>query len=190
MSNQKPPSQNAIGRALNLSSANMVKLKKQGCPMDSVASVQAWREARQNVAARKPSPVLAAPPKLGHGRVGGDDFHDMIRANKVETSGFEVGEDHQEARTRREIAEANLAEMREAEERGSLIRIDVVKTSLATVFSTLREALLQIPPRLAPLLAANNDPGSVQNALHAEIHQALMQLSGASDQLRAGKATT
>ena len=174
-------SQAAIGRALNLSPASMTKLKKQGMPVDSVESAQAWRVARQNVAARK-----VAPPAV---------VANMASLPKPPPPGYfpppeSPGEDHQEARTRREIAEANLAEMREAEERGSLIRVEAVKTSLASVFSTLREALLQIPPRLAPLLAANSDPASVQNALHAEIHQALMQLAGASQQLDADEATT
>ncbi len=39
------PSQNSIGRALGLSSAMMVKMKKQGCPMDSVEAVLKWRRA-------------------------------------------------------------------------------------------------------------------------------------------------
>jgi phage terminase Nu1 subunit (DNA packaging protein) len=78
-----------------------------------------------------------------------------------------------------------LAEMKVAEERGSLIRVDAVKTAFATAFSNLREGLLQIPTRLSPLLAADSDQASVHNALHAEIHQALMQLSGAADRLDA-----
>lgn len=179
----KPLSQNAIGRALNLSSASMVKLKKQGCPMDSVEAAQAWRESRQNIAARKPlpstavvnvnpdsdcttQPVPPSPPSFNGGQDGAAD-----------SGGF--GEDHQAARTRREIAEANLAEMREAEERGDLIRVSAVKASLATVFATTRDALLQIPSRLAPLLAADGDPANVQNTLHAEIHQALNDLANA-----------
>lgn len=224
----KPPSQNAIGRALGLSSAAMVKLKKQGCPMDSVEAAQAWRQARQNVAARKPLPVsepvaavASAADQVGggtdapatdgrsapgaqkpapagffprdlppsdmapwpddFGRVGGDDFREMIRANEV--GGGDPAEDHQAARTRREIAEANLAEMREAEERGDLIRVAAVKSALAAAFSTTREALLQLPARLAPLIAADSDPASVQNTLHAEIHHALQDLSGASARL-------
>lgn len=56
MSNTKPLSQNAIGRELGLSSANMTKLRKQGCPMDSVESVRAWRLERQSIAQRKPEP--------------------------------------------------------------------------------------------------------------------------------------
>lgn len=151
----------------------MVKLKKQGCPMDSVESVQAWRQERQSIAARKPLPraiAQAAAPQA-------------IVAREVNFDGSELDESHDAARTRREIAEANLAELREAEQRGELIRIAAVKTTLAAVFSTTRDALLQIPPRLAPLLAADSDQASVQTVLHAEIHQALQNLAGAPDRL-------
>ena len=104
----KALSQNAIGRALNLSSSGMVKLKKQGCPMDSVESVRAWRQKRQNIAARKPEPEQDRPQ--------------VIRAIEVKPDGSEIDESQDEARTRREIAEANLAEMKESEQRGDLIR--------------------------------------------------------------------
>ena len=203
----KPPSQNAIGRALDLSSAAMVKLKKQGCPMDSVESARAWREARLNVAARKPTPAAAVVPSpaAGADSVGGTGMAGFFPANLPPTdmppwpgvggsgdrgwdagSGADPTEDHQAARTRREIAEANLAEMREAEERGDLIRVAAVRSTLAAVFSTTRDALLQLPARLAPLIAADPDPASVQNTLHAEIHQALHDLAGAS--ARVGQA--
>ncbi len=160
----KPLSQNAIGRALGLSSANMVKMKRQGCPMDSVEAVRAWREARQSIAARKPELHLPAPPK------------------GVNADG-DTKEKFDNARTRREISEANKSEIEVAELCGLLIRVDAVKIALAVAFTTTREALLQIPSRLAPLLAAESDPASVQTMLHAEIHNALHQLSGAIDRV-------
>ena len=57
----KPPSQNAIGRALGLSSPSMTKMKKQGCPMTSIEAVRAWREKHLNIAMRKPEPRRTAP---------------------------------------------------------------------------------------------------------------------------------
>ena len=57
----KPPSQNAIGRALGLSSPAMTKMKKQGCPMTSIEAVRAWREKHLNIAMRKPEPRRTAP---------------------------------------------------------------------------------------------------------------------------------
>jgi phage terminase Nu1 subunit (DNA packaging protein) len=182
----KPLSQAAIGRALGLAPATMTKLKGQGMPVDSVESARAWREARQNIAARKPEPqarVVNPGNPLGLTSLPRPPSPEIIRANEVKFDGGEMDEAHDEARTRREIAEANMAEMKEGELRGDLIRVSAVKATLAVVFATTRDALLQIPARLAPLLAADTDPASVQNMLHAEIHQALQQLAGASERV-------
>lgn len=162
--------------------------------MDSVESARAWREAHLNAAQSKPAPAGVSLPaavvgvvKPDFDRVGGDDFRVMVALHEAQSGGAGVGveldEDLKAARTRREIAEANLAEMREAEERGDLIRVSAVKSALAAAFSTTREALLQLPARLAPLIAADSDPASVQTTLHAEIHHALQDLSGASARL-------
>lgn len=142
-------------------------------PVDSVESARTWRVSRQNIAARKSEPKFD--------KTGGEESPAVIQTNEANTPDpNKIEEKHDKARTRREVAEANLAEMREAEQRGELIRIEAVKTELAHVFSTARDALLQIPSRLAPLLAADGDPASVQNSLHAEIHQALQHLADAN----------
>lgn len=177
---QNQPTQKELAAALDMSQANVTKLKKQGMPVDSVESAQAWREARQNVAARKPAPAsvtsfnpapIVTRPQYVAPMPPAPEYKEL------------PDEDHQMARTRREIAEANLAEMREAEERGDLIRVAAVKSTLATSFATARDALLQIPARMAPLLAADSDPVNVHNTLHSEIHQALQHLAGASDRI-------
>lgn len=94
------------------------------------------------------------------------------------------------AKTLREAAEAQMARLKLAEMQGDVIRIAAVQTQLATVFATVRDALLQIPARMAPVLAAETDPVSVHNVLHAEIHQALQHLAGASDRLTATATET
>jgi len=94
-----------------------------------------------------------------------------------------MGEDRDEARTRREIADANIAEMEEARMRRELIRVSAVQAQMSVDFATTRDALLQIPARIGPLLAAESDTAKVQNLLHAEIHQALLDLAGASDRV-------
>ena len=87
------------------------------------------------------------------------------------------------SRNRREAADAELAELRLAEEKGDLIRIDAVKGALGVLFASTRDALLQIPARMAPLLAAESVPAAVQSLLHAEIHQALQQLATATERI-------
>lgn len=180
-------SQAALGRALGLSPAAITKLKGQGMPVDSVEAAQAWREARQNVAARKPAPsslsssespvsALRVFPPLHRPDPGvpGPDRHGLAD---------DLGEDRDAARTRREISEANIAEMTEARLARELIRVAVVQAQLGTDYATLREAMLQIPARLAPKLAAESDPAAIQVMLHAEIHQALQEMAGVADKL-------
>lgn len=84
------------------------------------------------------------------------------------------------ARRRREAAEARIAEMKQAEMEGALIRVDAVRNSFANKISGARDALLQIPSRLAPLLAAESDLLKVTQALEDELRQALAELSGAA----------
>ena len=106
-----------------MSSANMAKMKKQGCPMVSVESVEAWRRAHQNIAQRKPD---VRPPQAAYALpMGGDSFPPMIRANEVRHDGSPLGEGFDEARTREKIATANLAEIEEAALRGTyLVKAD------------------------------------------------------------------
>lgn len=164
-------SQAALGRALGLSPAAITKLKGQGMPVHSVEAARAWREERLNVAARKPSPagappaaLLPAPAPMFQG--AGSDF-----------GGDYLAEDFQAARTRREIAEANLAEMREAELEGKLIRVDAIRSAWAKRIASTRDALMQLPHRLAPVLAVESDMEIVGNVLDEALRQALTELS-------------
>ena len=146
----KPMSQAAIGRVLGLAPSTMTKYKLAGMPMDSVESARAWHKAHTNIAQRKhrsaPPPVAiplagvqipTAQPSAGtspnqaptarvdYGRVGGDDFHAMIRAHEVRADGYALMEDFDAARTREKIATANLAEIEEAALRGMyLVKTD------------------------------------------------------------------
>lgn len=170
MSGKGEVSQAFIARSLGLSGAAITKLKKQGMPVDSVEAALAWREQRLNIAARKPTPGAKQKPLPGQAPVPG---HEPVRPAFAPVA---LDEDHAAARTRREIAEANLAEMRAAEERGELVRVAAVKSMLAKVISSTRDSLLQLPSRLAQVLSAEQDPNRVRDLLDAEIHQALSRL--------------
>ncbi len=81
------------------------------------------------------------------------------------------------SRARREAAEADLAEMKREEQASRLISVGAVRSTLATVLSATRDILLQIPARLAPVLAAESDPAVVHDLVQQELHQALSQLA-------------
>lgn len=166
---ESPPmlSQAALGRALGLSPAAITKLKGQGMPVHSVEAAQAWREQRQNVAARKPLPagVVPAPARAP--------------APPPAAEPIDAGvPDFQQSRARREAADADLAELKVRKERGLLIERAPVMAQFAKQLSSVREALLNIPARLAPAVAAESDIARCQTLIDAELRAALAEIVG------------
>ncbi len=147
------PTQKQIADGLGISQQRVSQLIREGMPTTSIEAAKAWRDQHQNPAKRA---------------VHGMDCSDL-------------DEDYQAARTRREIADANLAELKEAEQRSELIRVEVIRAALASLISTTREAILQVPARMAPALAAESDPAIVHDLLMGELNQALVRLAMAQD---------
>jgi hypothetical protein len=149
---RKAWSQAALGRALGLSAPSVTKLKKLGMPVDSIESAREWRERRLNIAQRKPEP-------------GPERFRPPPRE-----AGSERDETRDEARTRREM----LAK----QEAGELVFAAEVRAEFAKAVAAVRDSLLNLPGRLAPVVAAEADPRLVQSILDAEIRAALGKLAG------------
>lgn len=84
------------------------------------------------------------------------------------------------SRTRREKAEAELAELKLAEQLGQLVRAADVRSSVSRRSAALRESFLQIPARVVPLLAADPNPAKMDQILRAEIVAALAHLTEAT----------
>ncbi|MBP8898169.1 MAG: hypothetical protein KBG32_06760 [Sulfuritalea sp.] len=93
-------------------------------------------------------------------------------AAEVETPAYAV------SRARREAAEAMLAEVELAKERGELVPILVARKEFSKQITLIRESVLQIPARMAPILAAEGDMGKVRHLLDVEIRSALIQAAG------------
>jgi len=81
------------------------------------------------------------------------------------------------AKTLREAAEAQIARLKLAEMQGDVIQVSAVRATWAARIASTRDALLQIPSRLAPVLAAETDLADVTLLLEDEIRQALAELS-------------
>ena len=92
-----------------------------------------------------------------------------------------VSVSYDEARRRRELAEASMAEMKQEELSGDLIRVDVITRHLARKIATMRDAFLQIPLRLAPVIAAETDQAKIHAMLETEIVRAMALVNGATD---------
>lgn len=80
---------------------------------------------------------------------------------------------YMQAKTAREVYEAKNAQLEYEERIGKLLKADEVKSHLASKISSMREAFLQIPSRLVPILAAESDPAKIHTLLEDEIIRAM-----------------
>lgn len=137
-----------------------------------VADIQWARNTRARADSSSAATVAAGIADAGGALSGASGVRPVIVANEV---GASVG--YEEARRRRELAEASIAEMKQAEMAGLLIRADAVRSAWAAKITGARDALLQIPSRMAPVLAAESDLVRVTALLEDELRQALAELS-------------
>lgn len=82
-------------------------------------------------------------------------------------------------------AQAAREQIKLDEDRKAVIRVEAVRTMLASVLASTRDRLMQLPSRLAPVLAAESDQGAVHDAVRDEIHHALTELAAVSTKVAA-----
>lgn len=162
-------SQAALARELGISPGRVTQLAQRGMPLFSVDAARAWRA--QNV----------APMATGKDNAGALPQSDRMHDFGVDDDGEQAPAGYLKSRARREAAEASMAEMRERELAGELIRVTAIESVLAAALAQFREALLQIPNRIGPQLAAESDAGAVINTLEQEISNALHNLAARVD---------
>ena len=145
-----------LAQALGVHPSVITRDKARGMPVDNLQAAMDWR--RMNVRPRikmvdgpPAQPAAPAAPEAGDG-------------------------DYWISRSRREKAEAEMAELKLAEQMGQLIRADTVRSAWATRAAGLREALLQIPARLSAVLAAESSQARCHDVMQQELHAVLRQL--------------
>lgn len=82
-----------------------------------------------------------------------------------------------EARRRKEIALAELHELRLGERRGELRPIAAINAYISGMIIEARDILLRIAPELADKLAQESDPIKCRELIEVEVKQALRKLA-------------
>lgn len=168
--------QSELAQALNVSPAVVCRDAKRGMPTDSVEAARAWRarhlrpRVKGGHAAPDASPGPTAAPAAA-----------PTPAARPE---LELDEDritYEEARRRREAAEAQRAELQLAELRGDLVRAADIRAALSRRVASLRESFLQMPSRVVPLLVAQPQAEQMDRVLRDEILLALGQVTEGTD---------
>ena len=162
-----------LARDLGVSRQAIGDLVKRGVlseDKDGLIDIELARHAlRDRVRpSAKTAQALANPPPTTTGAAGSEGVND---ANAV--TSYHV------AKTLNEAAQARMNQLRLKEMQGELIRLDAVETVWSSCMASVREHLLQVRARLAPLLAAENDPYKIDQLLDVEHSQALQLLAGA-----------
>ena len=88
------------------------------------------------------------------------------------------GPTYAQSRAVRELYLARLAKIEFEERAGKLVSRDEVTVAAFTKARTVRDNLLNIPDRVAAVLAAETDPVRTHQILTDEIRKALIELSG------------
>lgn len=144
-----------IAEALGVTPALVTRYRNAGMPMHDIQSARAWKAA--NVRLRVANG--AAKPK---------------GKRKAAATPASI---YQEARTRTAIADAMDRELDVLERSNVLVKRDTIRAELGRRLATLKDTILQIPARLAPVLAAESDEAKVHDALQDELYGVLAQIA-------------
>jgi phage terminase Nu1 subunit (DNA packaging protein) len=79
-------------------------------------------------------------------------------------------------KTRLITAQANIAEMNDAELRGDLVRVDEVRRAIFTAARGVRNSLQTVADRLAVPISAENDHHEIHNIIEGELNQILTDM--------------
>ena len=157
MTNKKP-SQAELAAALGLSPGRITALKRKGMPLFSIEAARAWRA--QHIA---PVPGTKTTASVGL----------AIPPSDIPAESFSA------ARTRREISEANQAEMAEAVLRGEYLLKADFERHLFTAGRMLRDTLTNCSRRIGAEVAGTTNPDECEAIIDREHRAALASFAQA-----------
>jgi len=155
--------------------------KTSGGQIDSDAADAQWssrtapRPASASNRPRPPERSQTAPP-TGPASVPPGEPRPEARSELSPATGA----DYSRARAVRENYLARLAKIDYEERTGKLVSKGEVQVAAFNRFRQFRDQMLNIPDRLAALLAAETEPGKVYETLASEIRKALNEFADAN----------
>lgn len=146
-----PLTKAAMARALDCDAKLVARYVGRGMPLTSQAAARRWMAANVRARAKNGRGVPEPPQPSGY----------------------------QQARTSREQADAEMAQLVVLEKKGVLVHRDKVREEIARRLSGLRDGLLQIPARLQSVLAAETDEAKCHDMVQDELFLVLAQFTEA-----------
>ena len=165
-----------MAEALGVSKSQVHRDAQAGMPMHSVDAARAWRldqhDMSRTVEGRIDRPATDAPPAAvsGLASAAGAGEGGTSPASS-DADGPLPGDtaEYRKARSERERTAADRAQLELDQLRGRLIDVSEAKRLAFTSFRSLRDAVLQVPARVAALCAAQSEPLVVEQLIEAEL---------------------
>lgn len=137
-------------------------VKEADGSIDPVKADADWERNTNQAQQRKPSPTpIVLPPKAS------------VLVSPPTSEPMGSGPNYAQSRAVKEAYHARLAKLAYEEKSGALVRTDNVKVAWFNILRVMRDRAMNLPDRMAPLLAAENDPKQVRELLDTELRQLL-----------------
>jgi hypothetical protein len=167
-----------MAEALGVAKSQVHRDAQAGMPMHSVDAARAWRldqhDMSRTVEGRIDRPATDSPPAAVSGlasAAGAGEAGTSPASPDAETPlpGDVDTAEYRKARSERERTAADRAQLELDQLRGRLIDVSEAKRLAFTSFRSLRDAVLQVPARVAALCAAQSEPLVVEQIIEAEL---------------------
>ena len=148
---------------------------RRTAPRPLIAKQPQDPQKQEAVPAGSPSRPSAEPNHTPN--AAADPRMDLPRGDLPGASGV----DYSRARAVRENYLARMSKLNFEERSGKLVSRDEVQVAAFNKFRTIRDGMLNLPDRLAAILAAESDPTKVHEILATEIRKALVGFADDTD---------
>lgn len=146
--------------------------------IDPAKADAAWERNTNQAQKRKPTKPSEPPPREREAET-------HVEA-PVGPPIVNSGPSFAQSRAIKEAYNARLAKLAYEEKSGALVRTDNVKVAWFNTLRVLRDRALNLPDRLAPLLAAEDDPKKIRDLLEEELRTILNDAADAIANLEIG----
>ena len=130
--------------------------KEPDWTIDAAKADAAWKQNTNQAQKRKTEKDVAPAPE-----------------RPVDPPIVNSGPSFAQSRAIREAYNARLAKLAYEERSGSLVKIDMIKVAWFNTLRVLRDRVLNMPDRMAPLLAADGDSKIIRDLLDKDLRQIL-----------------
>ena len=138
-----------------------------------IADVQWQRNTRARATMRPTSPQTDLVD--GQGPQSANDAPAAQDSGRADAPAAEraagIGREYQDARTRREVADASVSEIKAKQMAGRLIDREGSEKAVESVFRELRDAIMVAPRGVAPALMGLNDAREIEMLIAAELRK-------------------